>query len=431
MTAVASHNTTHDTTMAAQARGHNSAMPFDVDLIRQDFPILSRTVYDKPLVYLDSGASAQKPRAVIDAMREVMEESYTNVHRGAHFLSLQLSERYEAVRQSVARFINAGSENEVVFTRNATEAINLIASSYGRSQLGAGDEVIVSEMEHHANIVPWQMLRDQVGIVLKVAPINDDGTLDMAAFEALLGPRTRLVAITHCSNVLGTVVPAKEIVRLAHACGAAVLFDGSQAAVHGAVDVQDLDADFYVFTGHKLYGPTAIGVLYGKADLLAAMPPYQGGGDMIEKVTFEHTTYQEPPHRFEAGTPPIIEVIGLGAAVDYVTGVGIDSIIAHEHVLLDYATERLNAVPGLRIFGNAPQKAPIFSFVLDGIHPFDAAAALDRDGIAVRVGQHCAEPLMARLGVDGTVRASLAMYNTTGEIDTLVASLEKTRKLFG
>ena len=411
--------------------GHSVEGSFDVERIRQDFPILSRQVHGKPLVYFDSGASAQKPRAVIDAMSQVLENEYTNVHRGAHYLSQTLTDRYEGVRETIARFINAASEEEIVITRNTTEAINLVAATYGRKFLGQGDGVVVSAMEHHANIVPWQLLRDEKGVKLKIAPIDDTGVLDLDAYEALLDGNTKLVAITHCSNVLGTIVPAAEIVRLAHDRGIPVLLDGSQAVVHGTVDVQALDADFYVFTGHKLYGPTAIGVLYGKAGLLAQMPPYQGGGDMIAKVTFEKTTYREPPYRFEAGTPPIVEAIGLGAAMDYVTAIGMDNIIAYEKALLTYATERLTAMPDIRLFGTAPEKAAILSFVQQGIHPFDTAAAMDRAGVAARVGQHCAEPLMARLGVDGTVRASLAMYNTTAEIDVMIEALERARALFG
>jgi cysteine desulfurase/selenocysteine lyase len=411
--------------------GHNIEGGFDVERIRQDFPILSRQVHGKPLVYFDSGASAQKPRAVIDAMTQVLENEYTNVHRGAHYLSQTLTDRYEGVRETIARFINAPSEDQIVITRNTTEAINLVAATYGRKFLGQGDAVVVSTMEHHANIVPWQMLRDEKGIELKVAPIDDTGALDLDAYAALLDGNTKLVAITHCSNVLGTMVPAAEIVRLAHDRGIPVLLDGSQAVVHSTVDVQALDADFYVFTGHKLYGPNAIGVLYGRAELLAQMPPYQGGGDMIASVTFEKTTYQEPPHRFEAGTPPIVEAIGLGAAMDYVSAIGMEAIAAHEKSLLAYATERLMALPGIQLFGTAPGKAAILSFIQQGIHPFDTAATLDREGVAVRVGQHCAEPLMGRLGVDGTVRASLAMYNTTAEVDTMIRALERARTLFG
>ena len=411
--------------------GHNAAQAYDVERVRADFPVLAREVYGKPLVYLDNAASAQKPRAVIEAMQAVLENEYTNVHRGAHYLSQQLTDRYEAVRESVAAFLNAGSPEEVVITRNATEAINLVASSHGGRHLRAGDEIIVSEMEHHANIVPWQMLCERNGLTLKVARIHDDGALDMAHFESLLGPAVKLVAITHCSNVLGTTVPAAEITRLAHASGALVLFDGSQAAVHMPVDVRAIDADFYVFTGHKLYGPTAVGILYGKADLLAAMPPYQGGGDMIERVSFEGTTYAEPPHRFEAGTPPIVEVIGLGAAVDYVNALGMENIAAHEAALVDYGHRRLGAIDGLRLYGTAEGKAAIFSFAVDGLHPYDTAAALDREGVAVRVGQHCAEPLMARLGVDGTVRASCGLYTSLQDIDRLAEAIVKAKSLFG
>jgi cysteine desulfurase/selenocysteine lyase len=421
----------NDISPSASLAGHNVEGGFDVERIRRDFPILGRQVHGKPLVYFDNGASAQKPRAVIDAMTEVMEDQYTNVHRGAHYLSQTLTDRYEEVRGKIARFLNAPSDEQIVITRNTTEAINLVAATYGRRFLNRGDGVLISDMEHHANIVPWQMLRDEKGIELKVAPIDDRGVLDLDAYAALLDGNTRLVAITHCSNVLGTHLPAKEIIRLAHARDIPVLLDGSQSVVHGPVDVHDLDVDFFVFTGHKLYGPTAIGVLYGKAELLAKMPPYQGGGDMIASVSYEKTTYQEPPHRFEAGTPPIVEAIGLGAAIDYVSAIGMDRIAAHEQSLLAYATERLTAMEDIRLFGTAPDKAAIFSFVQDGIHSFDTAAALDRAGVAVRVGQHCAEPLMARLGVDGTVRASLAMYNTTAEIDVMIAGLERARTLFG
>ena len=420
----------NDISQTSNLAGHNVEGGFDVERIRRDFPILSRQVHGKPLVYFDSGASAQKPRAVIDAMTEVLQDQYTNVHRGAHYLSQTLTDRYEVVRGKIARFINAPSEDQVVITRNTTEAINLVAATYGRSFLGAGDGIVISAMEHHANIVPWQLLRDEKGIDLKVAPIDDRGVLEMEAYEALLDGNTKLVAMTHCSNVLGTHVPAKEIIRLAHERGIPVLLDGSQSVVHGVIDVQDLDVDFFVFTGHKLYGPNAVGVLYGKAELLAKMPPYQGGGDMIETVTYEKTTYKDPPHRFESGTPAIVEVIGMGAAIDYVTAIGMDKIAAHERALLAYATERLTAQPDIRLFGTAPEKAAILSFIQEGIHPFDTAATLDRAGVAVRVGQHCAEPLMDRLGVDGTLRASLAMYNTTAEIDVMIDALERARTLF-
>jgi cysteine desulfurase/selenocysteine lyase len=403
---------------------------YDVAAIRRDFPILATKVHGKPLVFLDSGASAQKPRQVIDAVREVYERGYANIHRGVYQLSQHATERFEAVRGKVARFLNAGSAEEIVFTRNATEAINLVAQSYGRTFFEKGDEVVVSEMEHHANIVPWQMLAQQIGIKVVVAPIDDAGELIMDKFAALLGPRTKLVAITHCSNVLGTVTPASEIARLAHAKGIPVLFDGSQAVVHEKVDLRALDADFYVFTGHKLYGPSGTGVLYGKKALLKKMPPYQGGGDMIAHVSFAGTTFREPPHRFEAGTPAIAEVIGLGAAIDYVEGVGRERIAEWEHQLRDYATARLSAIPGLTIYGRAKNKAAIISFTLDCAHAHDIGTILDEEGVAIRAGHHCAEPLMDRLNVPATARASFAMYNTMEEADALVRALEKVREMF-
>lgn len=402
----------------------------DVEAIRADFPILSRTVYDKPLVFLDSGASAQKPNAVIDGMADFMRSDYANIHRGVHYLSQVSTQRYDAVKETVARFINAASPDEIVFTRNVTEAINLVASSYGRTFFEAGDEVVVSHMEHHANIVPWQLLEQQIGIKLRVAPIDDSGTLLLDEYEKLLGPRTKLVAMTHTSNVLGTIVPAKEVIRLAHDRGIPVLLDGAQAIVHSPVDVRDLDVDFYGFTGHKLYGPTGVGVLYGKADLLARMPPYQGGGDMIASVSFDGTTFKEPPGRFEAGTPAIAEVIGLGLAIDYVSAIGMDAIGAHEHDLLTYATARLREVPGLRIYGEADDKAAIISFTLDGVHAHDVGTIVDRAGVAIRVGHHCAEPLMARFGITATARASFAMYNTRDEADALAEALKAVQEMF-
>ena len=403
---------------------------YDVARLRADFPILGRTVHGQPLVFLDSGASAQKPRQVIAAMDEVMEQGYANVHRGAHYLSQTLTERYEGVRKTVARFINAGSDREIVFTRNATEAINLVAHSFG-NRFEPGDEVIVSEMEHHANIVPWQLLRDRTGIVLRVVPITDDGALRMDAYEALLGSRTRLVAITHTSNVLGTVTPMKEIARLAHRQGAAVLADGSQAVVHGKVDVRDLDIDFYAFTGHKLYGPTGIGVLYGKAELLKDMPPFMGGGDMIRNVSFDKTTYAPPPQRFEAGTPQIVEAIGLAAAIEYVESIGQERIAAHEHELLQRATQKLSAIEGLRIYGTMPNKCAILSFTLAEAHAHDVGTIIDRKGVAIRVGHHCAMPLMERLGVAATARATFGLYNTLEEVDALADALDGVREIFG
>ncbi len=402
---------------------------YDVARIRADFPILARKVYDRPLVYLDNGASAQKPQAVLDAIRTAYAEEYSNVHRGAHFLSALATDRYEDARTTVARFLNAGSDDEIVFTANATDAVNLVAASWGRTNLGEGDEIVISEMEHHANIVPWQMLRDEKGVALKVAPVTDDGALDMDAFEALLSERTKLVAITHCSNVLGTVTPAAEIARLAHEAGAKVLFDGAQAAVHLPVDVQAIDADWYVFTGHKTYGPSGVGVLYGKLDLMNSMPPYRGGGEMIERVTFEKTTFKEAPHRFEAGTPPIVQAIGLGAALDYMDGIGREAIGAYEAELGEYAMARLKEIEGMRLFGTAPGKAAIVSFNVDGVHPYDLATILDRAGIAVRVGQHCAEPLMDRLGVAGTVRASFGLYNTREEVDALAGGVARAKTM--
>jgi cysteine desulfurase/selenocysteine lyase len=409
----------------------NRPIAFDVAKARADFPILSKEIYGKPLVFLDSGASAQKPQAVIDAMTYVMREEYANVHRGVHYLSQHTTMAYEAVRGKIAAHINASDENEVVFTRGATEAINLVAASWGRKNLQKGDEIIVSEMEHHSNIVPWQMLRDELGIVLKVAPIDDDGNFLLDAFETLLSDRTKLVAITHVSNVLGTVVPIKEVAALAHARGALMLVDGCQGIVHMQIDVQDLDVDFYAFSGHKLYGPTAFGVLYGKKDVLADMPPYQGGGDMIASVSFEKTIYAEPPHRFEAGTPPIIEAIGFGAALDYVNGWGMDQIIAHEEDVHRYAQDRLKQLPGITVYGNAPDKQGIVSFLVDGIHAHDVGTIVDRCGVAVRVGHHCAEPLMQRFGVEAMARASFGMYNTKEDVDALLEAVKTAQEFFG
>jgi len=408
-----------------------TAAVFDVERIRADFPILTQKVYGKPLAFLDSGASAQKPRVVIDTMTRMYEHSYANVHRGIYHLSQTSTDIYEKARETVARFIGTPDSREIVFVRNATEAINLVAYSWGEAFLQPGDEVLISHMEHHANIVPWQMLRDRRGIVLKVAPVNDRGELIWDAFVGLIGPKTRLVAITHVSNTLGTIVPVADVIRIAHAKGAKVLIDGSQAVQHMAVDVKALDADFYVFTGHKLYGPTGIGVLYAKAALLEAMPPWQGGGDMILSVTFEKTEYNEIPHKFEAGTPAFVEAAGLAAAIDYVQAIGIEAIAAHEHDLLLYATEKLKAINSLRIIGEAGHKAGVISFVLEGIHPHDIGTILDREGVAVRVGQHCAHPLMERFGVPATVRASFGLYNTRADIDALCAGLQRVREIFG
>ena len=408
-----------------------SGTSFDVTRVRADFPILTQEVFGNPLVYLDSAASAQKPRQVIEAMSHAYETCYANVHRGVHRMSQLTTDAFEAGRETVARFLNAGSADEIVFTRNATEAFNLIASSFGRAKMARGDEVVISELEHHANIVPWQLLRDQLGIVLRIAPIDDDGNFLLDAFEALLGPRTKLVAVTHVSNALGTVVPVVEVIARAHARGIPVLLDGCQAAPHLKVDVRALDVDFYVFTGHKVYGPTGIGVLYGKRELLNALPPYQGGGEMIASVTFEKTTFKAPPHRFEAGTPPIVEVIGLGTALDYITGLGHQAIASHEHGLRTYAEQRLARVPGLRIVGTAREKASIVSFVMDSAHPHDIGTIVDRAGVAVRTGHHCAQPLMHRLGVAATARASFAVYNTRAEVDVLAKALESVHEIFG
>jgi len=405
------------------------ASGFDVEAVRRDFPILSREVYGKPLVYLDNGASAQKPRAVIEAVSHAFENEYANVHRGLHYLSNAATEAYEKARETVQRFINAAHLSEIVFTRNATEAINLVADSYGRLAIGEGDEIVVSIMEHHSNIVPWHFLRERKGAVIKWAPVADDGTFLLDEFEKLLTPRTRMVAITHMSNVLGTVVPVKEVTRIAHARGIAVLVDGAQGSVHLPVDVQDIGCDFYVMTGHKLYGPSGIGVLYGKRDRLRAMPPYMGGGEMIAEVTTERVTYADPPHRFEAGTPPIVQAIGLGVALDYMTGIGREKIAAHEARLAAYAHERLSRINSLTIYGTAKGKGAIVSFNLAGAHPHDISTIIDRSGVAVRAGTHCAQPLLARYGVTATARASFALYNTLAEVDALAEALDKARGL--
>ncbi|MGE0628135.1 MAG: cysteine desulfurase [Hyphomicrobiaceae bacterium] len=403
---------------------------FDVERLRADFPILSREVYGKPLVYLDNGASAQKPRQVIEAMDRALSEYYSNVHRGIHLLSNTATQAYEDARESVRRFLNARSVEEIVFTKNVTEAINLVAYSWGGRNIQAGDEIVLSIMEHHSNIVPWNFLRERQGAVLKWAPISDSGEFMLDQFEALLGPRTRMVALTQMSNVLGTVVPIKDVVRIAHARGVPVLVDGAQAAVHMPVDVQDLDCDFYGFTGHKVYGPTGIGVLYGKKALLEAMPPFLGGGSMIEEVTTEHITYGEVPTRFEAGTPPIVEAIGLGAAVEYMMGVGRDEIAAHEAAVGAYAQDRLGEFNWLKLHGTAPGKGAIVSFTIDGLHPHDVSMIVDRSGVAIRAGHHCAQPLMERLGVSATCRASFGLYNTRSEVDVLADALIKAHDFF-
>ncbi|WP_293678920.1 cysteine desulfurase [uncultured Phenylobacterium sp.] len=403
-------------------------MAFDAEAIRAQFPILARQVNGKPLVYLDSAASAQKPRAVIDAMTHAMEYSYANVHRGLHTLANETTDAYEAARRKVAAFINA-DVNEVVFTKGGTEAVNLVAAGLG-ARLQSGDEIILSQMEHHANIVPWHFLRERLGVVLKWVPVTDDGRLDLEAFQGLLGPRTRVVALSHMSNVLGTINDAKSLARMAHEAGALVLFDGCQAIVHRAVDVKDIDADFYVFSGHKLYGPTGIGILYGKADRLAELPPYQGGGEMIGVVSEDEITYADPPHRFEAGTPPILEAIGLGAAIDFVSGLDRIAVAEHEHALYERVRERLKGANWLRVIGDAPGKGAILSFTVDGAHAHDVAQILDRYGLAVRAGTHCAEPLMQRFDFTSTAPASFALYNTVEEADAFVDALTKTQAFF-
>ena len=404
---------------------------YDVEAVRADFPILSRTMHDKPLAFLDSAASAQKPRQVIDAVSDVYEREYANVHRGLYQISEAVTARYEGTRDIIRDFIGAAHSHEIIFTRNATESINLIAYSFGRNFLKEGDEVVITELEHHANIVPWQMLRDEKGIVLKVAPITDDGELIMSAFEDLVGPKTKLVAVAQMSNVLGTILPIEDIIHRAHAVGAKVLIDGCQAVTHFPVDVQALGCDFYVFSGHKLYGPSGIGVLYGREELLNAMPPFMGGGDMISSVTFEKSTWAKLPHKFEAGTPAIAQAIGLGAAIEYVNGLGLDAIGAHEQDLLNYATQQLSSVDGLRIIGTAPNKASVISFMLDYAHPHDIATIIDRAGVAVRAGHHCAQPLMQRMDVPATTRASLGLYNNRADIDALVRALGEVQEFFG
>ncbi|WP_421850693.1 cysteine desulfurase [Oricola sp.] len=406
-------------------------LAYDVEAIRADFPILAREVYGKPLVYLDNGASAQKPRMVIDAVKHAYENEYANVHRGLHFLSNAATDAYEAARGKVRSFLNAGSDDEIVFTKSATEAINTVAFGYGMPNIGEGDEIVLTIMEHHSNIVPWHFIRERQGAKLVWVPVDDDGVFDLQAFEARLSERTKLVAVTHMSNVLGTVVPIKEICRIAHERDIPVLVDGSQGAVHMPVDVQELDCDWYVFTGHKVYGPSGIGVLYGKNERLKQMRPFQGGGEMIEEVTLDGVTYNDPPHRFEAGTPPIVQAIGLGHALDYIEHVGRDAIAAHEAALRAYAHEQLGRINSLRIIGNAPDKGAIVSFELEGIHAHDVSMLIDRSGIAVRAGTHCAQPLLTRFGATSTCRASFGMYNTRDEVDKLAEALEKARSFFG
>ena len=403
---------------------------FDVQRIRRDFPILSRSIREKSLVYLDNAATTQKPQPVLDTLARYYAAENANIHRGVYLLSEEATAAYDLARVKVQGLLNARAAHEIIFTRNSTESINLVAQSYGRQTLGPGDEVLITHMEHHSNIVPWQLLCEQVGARLCVAPIDDRGTLQLDEFQRLISPRTRLVAVVHLSNSLGTINPVQDIVRMAHARGVPVLIDGSQSVYHMPVDVQDLDCDFYVFTGHKLYGPTGIGVLYGRESLLEQMPPYQGGGDMIRSVTLEKTTYAELPHKFEAGTPHIAGAIGLGSAVDYLLSVGFEGIGRHEADLLAYGTNALSEVKGLRLIGTSPNKASILSFIMDGAHPHDIGTIVDADGIAIRTGHHCTQPVMDRFGVPATARASIAMYNTHEEIDALVKALEHVRETF-
>jgi cysteine desulfurase/selenocysteine lyase len=398
--------------------------------IRADFPILAERIYGKPLVYLDNAATSQKPRVVIDAIVNYYEHLNANIHRGVHALSMRATEAHDAARETVRRFIHAADRREIIFVRGATEAINLVAQSYGRTHVGAGDEILITAMEHHSNIVPWQILCEEKGAHLRVAPIDDCGELELDEFAKLIGPRTKLVAVTQLSNALGTVTPLREMIELAHSRGVPVLVDGAQAVPHFAVDVQALDCDFYAFSGHKVYGPTGIGVLYGKRALLEAMPPYQGGGDMISSVTFEKTTYNDLPFKFEAGTPDIAGAIALGAALEYIGKLGMESIAAHERDLLTYAAERVGALPGIRLIGTAPERAGVLSFVMEGVHPHDLGTILDREGIAIRTGHHCAQPVMDRFGIPATARASFAVYNTREEIDALVEGLHKAHEVF-
>tara|TARA_R100000005_G_scaffold96401_1_gene82982 strand:+ start:515 stop:1747 length:1233 start_codon:yes stop_codon:yes gene_type:complete len=409
----------------------NDMTIYDVEKIRRDFPIFGREVHGKPLAFLDSGASAQKPQVVIDTMQRAYAETYANVHRGVHYLSQTSTELYEAARETVRAHLNAASLDEIIFTKNATESINLVAYSYGWANLKPGDEIILSTLEHHSNIVPWQLIAEKTGAIVKAVPIDEHGEFMLDTYLEMLGPKTKIVAVTHISNAIGTITPVREIIDAAHDAGAVVLIDGSQAAPHMKLDMQALGADFYVFTGHKVFGPTGIGVLYGKAALLEAMPPFLGGGDMINRVTFEKTTFAKGHSKFEAGTPPIVQAIGLGAAIDYVNNIGFDKIMAHEQALLAYATEQLKNINSLRIIGEAKHKAAIISFTLEGVHPHDIGTIVDRGGVAIRVGHHCAQPLMDYFDVAATARASMALYNNRADIDALVAAVQSVQEIFG
>jgi cysteine desulfurase / selenocysteine lyase len=404
---------------------------FDIETVRQDFPALATRVHGRPLVYLDSGASAQKPRIVLDTMHDFLAHRYANVHRGVHALSQQASAEYDAARETARRFLGAGDAAEVIFTAGTTAGINLVAQSWGRATLRPGDEILVTELEHHSNIVPWQLIARQTGAAVRPVPVAPKGDLDLSALAALLSSRTRLVALAHVSNVLGTVLPVRQVADLAHAAGALLLVDGAQSVPHLPVDVRALGADFYTCSGHKLYGPTGVGLLYGRRDLLETMPPWQGGGGMIERVTFEETTFAPPPTRFEAGTPPIAEAIGLAAAIDYLSGLDAAALRAHEERVLGHAAAALARIPGVRVLGHPDRRVGVLSFVVEGVHPHDVGTILDRDGIAVRAGHHCAQPLMRRLGVGGTVRASFGLYNTEAEVDALAGSLRGVRKVMG
>ncbi|MDE2180820.1 MAG: cysteine desulfurase [candidate division NC10 bacterium] len=417
--------------MAASVTLPEERMTFDVERIREDFPVLRQQIRGRPLVYLDNAATSQKPKSVIETIEQYYLAENSNVHRGVHLLSERATEAFEGARAKVARFLNARDAREIIFVRGATEGINLVAHSFARPLLSVGDEILISEMEHHSNIVPWQIVCQETGAVLRVAPINDEGELRLDEYERLFSERTRLVSIVHVSNALGTINPVKQVIEMAHERGVPVLIDGAQAAPHLSVDVRALDCDFYVCSGHKLFGPTGIGVVFGKADHLDVMPPYQGGGDMILSVTFEKTIYNEAPLKFEAGTPHIAGAIGLGAAVDYVSSLGLDRIAAYEGELLAYATDAISVIPGLRIIGTAKEKASILSFVLDGVHAHDIGTILDQEGIAIRTGHHCAQPVLKRFGVPATARASLAFYNTRDEIDALVQAIHKVTELFG
>ncbi|MDG1274533.1 MAG: cysteine desulfurase [Alphaproteobacteria bacterium] len=405
-------------------------IPFDAASIRNDFPILKEEVRGKRLVYLDSAGSAQKPKQVIDAVKHVYEAEYSNVHRGLHYMSEQTSARYEEARLKVARFINAEFEQEIIFTKGTTESINLVANSFGIKNLGPEDEIVLTWAEHHSNIIPWQLLRDQVGCKINVVPVDDDGVIRLEEFERLISKKTKIVAFCHVSNVLGTVLPVKEVTKIAHAHGAVVVIDGAQGVVHMPVDVQDLGVDFYAFGGHKVYGPSGIGVLYGKRDLLNAMPPYQGGGGMINTVTFDKTTWADLPDKFEAGTPPIAQAIGLGAAIDYMNNIGLNKIAEYEVDLLEYATQRLSGIEGLNFIGTAPGKVSVLSFTMDCAHPHDIATIIDQNGVAVRAGHHCAQPLMERFDIPSATRASFGLYNTREDVDILATSLEKVKEIF-